>query len=93
MSKILTIARVFVHQDGEGTFPKWEHGKILSSFKEQTRKFGVTNKGKTYKTVAKCYILNLYEKGRVSAVFLQKMNIAKHEVETLEFQQIFFVSK
>lgn len=33
MSKILTIARVFVHQDGEGTFPKWEHGKILSSFK------------------------------------------------------------
>lgn len=37
MSKILTIARVFVHQDGEGTFPKWEHGKILSSFNEHRK--------------------------------------------------------
>lgn len=61
--------------------------KYFLPLREQTRKFGVTNKGKTYKTVAKCYILkrvssnhqnddllcyilNLYEEGRVGAVFL-----------------------
>ena len=40
MSKILTIARVFVHQDDEGTFPK-----IGTSQKHQveTFKFQQTN--------------------------------------------------